>query len=256
MTRRKSPSPERFIELINRFADQSTRPLDVDRQAISFGFTSYGAKGFADYVKAEERTLTSTVNLWIRTAALGDEPPFYLLSIRSGYVTVLRRDADNPDAIDAQDVSQLGLCTREVAEHIGLDETGVFLSREARRSTPDAHPVMHGQWLITPEALRHFAAEAEKARDEHAAAIHRERAEADALVDSRHGVDLDYIRALLVYADLDPEHLDANPVGEHTMAGFRLKDGDITKLADAVASLGIVPLTRAEASARLVSAGK
>lgn len=248
MPPRTPPTTERFIELINQFATQNARSFDVDTRAVPYGFTGYGAKGFADFLQTAERTIKSTVNLWIRTAAFRDEPPFYLLSIRSGYVSVLRPDADDPDVIEAQDLSQLGLCSPEVADHVGLDERGTFLAREARRSTPDVRPAMHGQWLATPEALRHFAQQAEQARDEHAAALQRERDEAEALVDSRHGVDLDYIRALLANAGVDTDRLDASAVGEHTLAGFRLKDDEITRLADALCDLGLLPLTREEAA--------
>lgn len=248
MPPRKIPPTERFVELINEYASQYGRGLDVSRCAVAYGFTTYGRFGFADFVKAKERTLQSTVNGWLRTAACGDNPPFYLLSIRDGYVKVLRAGVDDPDHIEGQNISQLGLCSPDVDEHIGLDESGAFLAPETRRSTPNARPVMHGRWVITPDALRYFVQRAEQARDHMLAEERREKAEREALVDSRHGVDLDYIRALLLSAGLDPErHLDVNPVGERTVAGFRLKDDEITRLASALAKLGLTPVTRAQA---------
>lgn len=265
---RTIPSSERFVELINRFASDHLRNLDVDTHAIPFG-GRYGL-GIADYIRAQERTTKQRAIAWMTEAATSDDPPFYLLRVRQGGVYVIQMDGDGHQVETF--LSQLGLCVDAVEEHVLLDERGAFYSP---RLSDDAQPTpvviegeqyvnqpprraSGGEWVITPEGLRHLVAQATQEQALVAEQEQRERKEEAALVDSRHGVDLDYIRALLAYAELDPtdRHLVARPFRENTVASLTLKDDEITKLADALASLGLIPITRAEAAERVATASK
>lgn len=267
---RTIPSHERFVELINRFATDYLRNVDVDTHAIPYS-NNYSGLGVADYIKVQERTTRRQAAAWILEAAMSDDPPFYLLCARhGGQVYVIQLDADGNQAETL--LSQLGLCTAAVEDHLLLDDHGALYSP---RLSDDAQPtpvviegveyIQHpprrasgGQWIATPEALRHLIAEATKERALVAEQDQREKAQETALVDSRHGEDLDRIRALLAFAGVDPgdRHLRTTVAGEHTVLSLTFKDDEITQLADALTDLGLTRLSREEAATRPVGARK
>jgi len=267
MAQRLAPPAETFIEHMNNLA---TRYLHTDTttHAVPWGGTRNGT-GLVDYIKAYERTTRQHAHGWITEMALAEKPPFYWLSIRQGIVLVIRRDPDNLGGTVAVLVSDLGLCDPGTAATIALTEHGdfydphahdnadpatVFIDGEACASPPPRR-APDGQWLITPEALARFVALATQARHRSIANAQAAQAARDAIVDSRHGVDLDYIRGLLHAAQIDPDELHAHPAGDHTVAGFRLRDNDITKLADLLAYYGVIPICREEAHPRTDTTG-
>lgn len=248
---RTAPTREQLAEHLAAYAVQ--RKTDLTTEALPFG--DHHSIGFVDYVKAHERTTKPNAREWATTATFNADPLYYLLKLSMGGRARVVRLGDDGGNVD-HTVDVLGLCDRATAEYLVISETGRFYSPSTHDGAEPTYgeadgvkyvqqpprPAVGGQWIVTPQALRHMIEQAKAERAVAEAAEQAEDAAEQALVESRHGTALDLIRGLLRAAGLDPaDHLSTLATDTNTVITLRLKNDEIEYVGDTLDTHKITP---------------
>lgn len=248
MSPRRTPTPERFVELLNQFAAHQGR--DADTQAIPMGGGGVDGGGLVEWVKIHERTMPARAADWITQTALGDEPPFYLARQRDGQLTITRPHPTGMVERLAMTAAELGLCDADVSACLMIDTRGRFYNK----ITPEGLADSCAQWLITPEAMTHLIAQAAQVARELAETSRAALAAHQARADELAGTSLDIIRGLLMAAGIGLDALDdavdtvPTTHAERVTVHISVAGANLTKLADTLAAHGVTPVTRAQAA--------
>ena len=247
---RTAPTREKMAEHLAAYA--RAFGFNPSTDAITFGDRS--TTGFVDFVKTRERTTKPNARDWATVLTFTADPLYYLLKIRNGRARVIRMD-DSGNNVE-RSVHVLGVCDSTTADFLMLSETGRFYSpsrddnAEPTYGEKDGMPYVKapprrardGQWIVTPEALRHMVEQAKAERAVAEAAEAAEAAAEQALVESRHGTALDLIRGLLRAAGLDPaDHLSTLATDTSTVITLRLKNDEIEYVGDTLDTHKITP---------------
>jgi hypothetical protein len=250
---RPMPGPEQFTAWLREFADQhvfADADTHASTHAIPWGDRHH--HGFTSHVQTKAGTTGKRATDWVREMALSDDPPFYWLDIRHGYVNVIRKHPKPKEPGELAMYLPGELVGPAVRHHVDLhlDARGGFYDTEDPKASPYLM-AKTGDWLATPQALRHLMDRAETARMR-ADRLRREAWERDAAeAEAMHGPALSVLRGLLAAAELPMREGLFNLCVERSDEGAQavlvsldLTGAELDQLGKALAEHGVPPVER------------
>lgn len=241
MAPRTAPAPAKLAEHLAAYAE--SRKADLTTEAVPFG--DRHSLGFVDFLMVREKTTKTRAREWGTEPTFNANPPYHLLKVKNGRVRVVRLADDGSNVDRALNI--LGVCDAATADHVLISETGRFYSPSRDDGAEPIHGekdgmkfvqvpprrARDGQWVVTPQALRHLVQQAEAERAVAEAAENAKNAAEQALAESRHGAALDLIRGVLVAAGLNPtDHISVWANDTSTVVTLRLKNEEIEYVGD------------------------
>lgn len=247
---RKPPTHAELATLLHEFGAQVFADADTAANTHALPWGDKHHHGFADHMQGKLRCAAKTAKTWLTDAVLSDDPPFYWLDVRHGHVAVLRKHPTDPDKLMMHTPAEFTGTPYRPSCTLHLDTRGGFYDPANPKSSTHLME-QNGDWLVTPQALRHLLGRAIHAQLDERVRRHAEAERVAGAAEALHGPALSRLRGLFEAAGVALSssvcllRLDEQDGQEPAVRLTLHLDGpQLDLLGDVLAEHGVPPVAR------------